>query len=174
MRLKYGVVLLTSYIPRIAVTLFPQFVFVITNNEIKCCSRNKTFYPLLHHHSKIRYNHERWKFDSGNWLTVSENTKTLSYCISVKMLNLTPKLSKNWRTSGNLLETVIIQPVPISALAAPCIFENPCHTDEINCCCVSSCGNINTGKPWFIRQYQFLLVHRSHESKWKKIKFRFK
>jgi hypothetical protein len=31
MRLKYGVVLLTSYIPRIAVTLFLQFVFVITN-----------------------------------------------------------------------------------------------------------------------------------------------
>jgi hypothetical protein len=47
-RLKYGVVLLTSYIPRIAVTLFLQFVFVITNNKIKCCSRNETFYPFHH------------------------------------------------------------------------------------------------------------------------------
>ncbi len=51
-RLKYGVVLLTSYIPRIAVTLFLQFVFVITNNKIKCCSRNETFYPF-HHSSKF-------------------------------------------------------------------------------------------------------------------------
>jgi hypothetical protein len=47
MRLKNGVVLLTSYVQRIAVTLFLQFVFVITNNnKIKCCSRNERFYPI--------------------------------------------------------------------------------------------------------------------------------
>jgi hypothetical protein len=50
MRLKYGIVWLTSCIPRIAVALFLQFVIVITiNNRIKCCSRNVTFYPLLYH-----------------------------------------------------------------------------------------------------------------------------
>ncbi len=38
MRLKYGVVLLTSFIPRIAVTLFLQFVFVITNNKINAAA----------------------------------------------------------------------------------------------------------------------------------------
>lgn len=56
--LKYGIVSLTSFIPRIAVVLLLQFVFVITNNKyrIKCCSRNEIFYPLLHHHFKIRYN----------------------------------------------------------------------------------------------------------------------
>ena len=41
MRLKYGIVLLTSYISRIAVALFLQFVFVITNNKVECCSRNE-------------------------------------------------------------------------------------------------------------------------------------
>jgi hypothetical protein len=39
-QLKNGVVLLTSYIPRIAVTLLLQLVFVITN-RIKCCSCNE-------------------------------------------------------------------------------------------------------------------------------------
>ncbi len=49
--LKYGIVSLTSCIPRIAVALFLQFVFVITNNNrIKCCSRNESFYPILYHH----------------------------------------------------------------------------------------------------------------------------
>jgi hypothetical protein len=54
-RLKYGVVLLTSCIPRISVALFLQFVFVITNNKIKCCSRNESFYPILHYHFILRY-----------------------------------------------------------------------------------------------------------------------
>jgi hypothetical protein len=42
-------VLLTSYTPRIAITLLLMFFFVITNNKIKCCSRNEIFYPFHHH-----------------------------------------------------------------------------------------------------------------------------
>jgi hypothetical protein len=53
---KNGIALLTSYISRIAVTLLLQFVFVITNNTIKCCNRNESFYPLFHHLFNIRYN----------------------------------------------------------------------------------------------------------------------
>jgi hypothetical protein len=49
MRLKYAVVLLISCIPSIAVTLFLQFVFVITNNRIKCCSRNVTNHSIQYY-----------------------------------------------------------------------------------------------------------------------------
>jgi hypothetical protein len=52
-RLKNGVVLLTSYIPRIAVALFLQFVFVITNNIIKCCSRLTNTFYLFHPFSEF-------------------------------------------------------------------------------------------------------------------------
>ena len=36
----YGIVSLTSYVPRIVVSPFLQFVFVITNNKTKYCRRN--------------------------------------------------------------------------------------------------------------------------------------
>jgi hypothetical protein len=52
MRLKYGVVLLTSYIPRIAVTLFLQFVFVITNNKINAAAVTKS---SIHYYIIIQY-----------------------------------------------------------------------------------------------------------------------
>src|SRR5271156_53872 len=50
---KNGIVFVTSYIPRIAVTLFLLFLFVITNNKIKCCSGNE--YILSIQSYEIRY-----------------------------------------------------------------------------------------------------------------------
>jgi len=78
--LKYGIVSLTSCIPRIAVTLFLQFVFVITNNKyrIKCCSRNEIFYPILHHHLfKIRYNDPTKRNPMESDLMLSEPMKSV-------------------------------------------------------------------------------------------------
>ena len=46
--LKYGIVLLTSYIPRIAVTLFLQFLIAITINKINAAAvMNKTIHSII-------------------------------------------------------------------------------------------------------------------------------
>jgi hypothetical protein len=104
------------------------------------------WFPRSRKPKNKRYD-EGWQSDFGNRLTVSENTKTESYCKSVKMSNLTIDFSETWTASYNPFEPIIVQPVPTSSLTATCIFKNSYPTDEINCCYVSSCTNINTGKP---------------------------